>query len=184
MTDGSALLMAIVHSLHAQGRWAAARGSNLLDGGAPFYDIYETSDSKFISVGPIEPQFYAMLLEKAGLNEHDFGGQWDVKRWPEMRSGLEKVFRSKSRDEWCELLEGTDVCFAPVLDFREAPHHPHNRARETYIDVGGMTQPAPAPRFSRTRPDTPFAPHQPGADQEAVMRDWEVDLPLRLPSTK
>lgn len=184
MTDGSALLMAIVHSLHAQGRWAAARGSNLLDGGAPFYDTYETSDSKFISVGPIEPQFYAMLLEKAGLNEHDFGGQWDVKRWPEMRSGLEKVFRSKSRDEWCELLEGTDVCFAPVLDFREAPHHPHNRARETYIDVGGMTQPAPAPRFSRTRPDTPFAPHQPGADQEAVMRDWEVDLPLRLPSTK
>ncbi|MBT8048024.1 MAG: CoA transferase [Xanthomonadales bacterium] len=177
MTDGSALLMTLFHSLEAQGRWSAPRGSNLLDSGAHFYDVYETSDSQYVSIGSIEPQFYALLLEKAGLSEEDFGGQNDVRRWPEMKAGLEAVFKTRSRDEWCELLEGTDVCFAPVLDFREAPQHPHNQARQTYVEVGGLTQPAPAPRFSRTQPEIAFAPHQPGSDLDAVLDDWGAGRP-------
>ena len=121
------------------------RGGNLLDGGAHFYDVYETSDGKYISIGAIEPQFYALLLEKAGLNADHFSPQHDQELWPEFQLELRAVFKTRTRREWCELLEGTDACFAPVLDFEEAVDHPHNRARGTYIDVGGMTQPAPAP---------------------------------------
>ena len=176
MTDGSAVLMAMFHSLAAQGQWTTERGNNLLDGGAHFYDVYETRDSKYISVGSIEPQFYAILREKAGLSEEQWNAQNDRQQWPDMKSSLEAIFRSRTRDEWCELMEGSDVCFAPVLDFQEAPQHPHNRARETYIEVGGMTQPAPAPRFSRTRPETPFAPHWPGSDLDSILEDWGVTL--------
>jgi len=176
MTDGSAVLMAMFHSLAAQGQWTTDRGSNLLDGGAHFYDVYETSDAKYISVGSIEPQFYALLREKAGLSEEHWNAQNDSRRWPEMKNSLEAIFKARSRDEWCELMEGSDVCFAPVLDYQEAPQHPHNRARETYIEVGGMTQPAPAPRFSRTRPETPLAPNRPGSDLDSVLEDWGVTL--------
>jgi len=177
MTDGSALLMSMYHSFEAQGHWDPARGSNLLDGGAPYYDVYETSDSKYISIASIEPQFYALLMEKAGLSDEEFGVQNDSRRWPEMKEKLEIIFKTRSRDEWCELMEGSDVCFAPVLDIREAPQHPHNRARATYTDVGGMIQPAPAPRFSRTRPEPPFAPHTPGSDLDAVLEEWGVKPP-------
>jgi alpha-methylacyl-CoA racemase len=172
MTDGSALLMAVFHSLDEQGQWTPARGSNLLDGGAPFYDVYATSDDKYVSIGSIEPQFFALLLEKLGLNEAEFGAQFDMQRWPDQKRMLESVFRTRSRLEWCSLMEGTDVCFAPVLDLREAPLHPHNRARETYVELGGMTQPAAAPRFSRTPTGITFAPHDPGSDRDAVLRDW------------
>ena len=174
MTDGSAVLMSMCHALEAQGQWQHRRESNLVDGGAPFYDVYETRDGKYVSVGSIEPQFYALLVEKAGLDPAEFAPQMDTRRWPDLKRRLEAVFKSRSREEWCALMEGTDVCFAPVLDFHEAPQHPHNRARETYIEVGGMTQPAPAPRFSRTMPEVSHAPRELGADTEAVLEDWGV----------
>ena len=174
MTDGSAVLMAMFHSFDAQRQWNPERGMNLLDGGAHFYDVYETSDGKFISIGSIEPQFYALLLEKAGLDAEEFAHQYDIRRWPDLKRKLEEVFKTRSRDEWCELMEGTDVCFAPVLDLHEAPLHPHNRSRETYIDVGGMIQPAPAPRFSRTNPEIRHPSHMPGADNETVLEDWGI----------
>ena len=174
MTDGSALQMSLFHTLAAQGRYSVQRGSNLIDGGAHFYDVYETSDGKYVSIGSIEPQFYALLIEKAGLDAEEFTPQMDPAQWPEMKRKLEAVFRTRSRDEWCELMEGSDVCFAPVLDFHEAAEHPHNRARQTYVDVGGMTQPAPAPRFSRTASEVAFEPHDPGADKEDILSDWNI----------
>ncbi len=174
MSDGSALVTAIFHSLKAQGQWRTERGSNLLDGGAPFYQAYETQDGKHISIGPIEPQFFGVLLEKTGLDPEEFGPQNEVIRWPDQQRRLEVVFKTRSRDEWCEMLEGSDACFAPVLDFNEAPRHPHNRARDTYIEVGGMTQPAPAPRFSRTAPEVAHAAHQPGIDRDEVLKDWGI----------
>jgi alpha-methylacyl-CoA racemase len=179
MTDGSALLMSMIHSFAAQRQWSPERGSNLLDGGAHFYDVYETSDGKYISIGSIEPQFYAELVNKAGLDADEFGDQNDTRQWSELKSKLETVFKTRSREEWCELMEGSDVCFAPVLDIREAPQHPHNQARETYIDVGGMTQPAPAPRFSRTKPEVAHAPRMPGSDRAEVLKDWGISASNR-----
>jgi alpha-methylacyl-CoA racemase len=180
MTDGSALLMSLFHSLDAQGQWRHRRESNLLDGGAHFYDVYETKDGKFVSIGSIEPPFYALLLQKAGLDPVEFAAQMDSRQWPELKRKLEEAFKTRSRDEWCELMEGTDVCFAPVLDFQEAQQHPHNRARETYVKVGDMVQPAPAPRFSRTPSEVTRAGRDPGSDTQAVFRDWGVD-PSRRP---
>lgn len=174
MTDGSALLMALFHSLKAQGMWTDERGSNMLDSGAHYYDVYETSDGKYVSIGSIEPRFYSLLIEKAGLDAVEFADQNDPERWPDLKKKLESVFRSRSRQQWCELLEGTDVCFAPVLDINEAPLHPHNIERGTYIEVGGMTQPAPAPRFSRTIPEVVSAAHEPGSDLETVLTDWNI----------
>ncbi|NNK34259.1 MAG: CoA transferase [Xanthomonadales bacterium] len=175
MTDGSAVLMSLFHSLDAQGRFSPERGNNLLDGGTPFYDVYETADGKYVSIGPIEPHFYALLMEKAGLEPELVGAQNDPGRWPELRTRLEDLFKSRSRDEWCRLLEGTDACFAPVLDLHEAPNHPHNRARRTYSEIDGMIQPSPAPRFSRTAPEIRHAPEEPGASTEAVLREWGID---------
>ena len=174
MTDGSALLMALFHSLDAEGKWVQQRGSNLLDGGAHFYGVYETSDGKYISIGAIEPQFYALLVEIAELDPEDFGQQLDSRRWSELQRKLEGLFKSRTRAEWCELMEGTDICFAPVLDLHEAPLHPHNSARGTYVEVGGLVQPGPAPRFSRTVPEVAHPPHQPGIDTDEVLKDWGV----------
>ncbi|MFN7931181.1 MAG: CaiB/BaiF CoA-transferase family protein [Blastocatellia bacterium] len=150
MTDGSAMLMAIIYGLKAMGTWTNERGTNMLDGGAHFYGTYECSDGKFISIGSIEPQFYALLCAKAGLDDPAFQEQMNRARWPELQEKLAAVFQTKTRDEWCALMEGTDVCFAPVLDLDEAPQHPHNVARQAFVEVNGITQPAPAPRFSRT----------------------------------
>ena len=172
MTDGSALLMALIHSLDASGNWVQQRGSNLLDGGAPFYNVYETRDGKYISLGALEPQFYAQLLDMVGLSPEEFGDQMDQSRWPEQRQKLQALFKTRTQSEWCALMEGTDVCFAPVLDHREAPLHPHNRARVTYIEVGGTLQPAPAPRFSRTVPEVRHPPHLPGADAQEILESW------------
>lgn len=174
MTDGSALLMSLFHSLRAQGEWTLARGRNLLDGGAPFYDVYETSDGKYISIGSLEPQFFALLMKRVGLQHEKPENQNDPRHWQDLRERLTALFKTRSRDQWCELLEGSDVCFAPVLDFEEAPRHPHNRQRETYIEVGGRTQPAPAPRFSRTQPEVAFPPREPGLDRDSILADWEV----------
>ena len=171
MTDGSALLMTMMYTLKAMGEWTQQRGSNLLDGGAHFYDTYRCRDGKYISIGPIEPQFYALFLAKTGLTDPDFSQQWDRARWPELKARLAAHLETRSRDEWCQLLEGSDACVAPVLDMDEAPEHPHNRARGTFIEVGGVVQPAPAPRFSRSTPATPRPPKH-GATGEDVLADW------------
>ncbi|GGE81269.1 alpha-methylacyl-CoA racemase [Streptosporangium jomthongense] len=169
MTDGSAVLMSMFHSAYEMGLNSLERGTNRLDTGAHYYDCYETSDGKYISIGSIEPQFYAQLMDVAGLSRDEFGDQLDKSRWPELKKSMEQVFRQKTRDQWCELMEGTDICFAPVLDIKEAQSHPHNQARQTYVDVDGVQQPAPAPRFSRTAPGIRFAARQYGADTAEVL---------------
>jgi alpha-methylacyl-CoA racemase len=172
MTDGSALLGAMMYGLRAFGSWTDRRESNLLDGGAPFYDCYACLDGKFISVGAIEPQFYTQLLALAGVEDPQFRKQWRQADWPELKRKFAALFAARTRDEWCRLLEGTDVCFAPVLDMAEAPGHPHNAARATFVDVEGVTQPAPAPRFSRTQAEIGSPPSSPGQDGAAVLADW------------
>lgn len=150
MTDGTALLSAFTWGMKAMGQWSNHRGENLLDGGAHFYDTYACADGKFIAIGAIEPQFYAELRQRCGLDGALFDEQMDTARWPLLKIRLADVFRTRTRDEWCEILEGTDACFAPVLDWDEATKHPHNLARDTFVNVDGVVQPAPAPRFSRT----------------------------------
>lgn len=172
MVDGAASLMAMFFSFAAQGGFTDQRGTNLLDGGAHFYDSYETKDGKYVCLGSIEPQFYAQLIEKAGLDPATFAPQLDRARWPELKEKLAEVMRTRTRDEWCTLMEGTDVCFAPVLSIFEAPEHPHNRARGTFLEVEGIAQPAPAPRFSRTVPEVRGAAPAPGADSEDVLRSF------------
>lgn len=153
MTDGSASLMTIIYGLKAMGTWTNERGANMLDGGAHFYGTYECADGKYVAIGSIEPQFYALLFQKMGLDPAAFQEQMNKARWPELKEKLAQVFKTKTREEWCALMEGSDVCFAPVLDLDEAPQHPHNVARETFVEIDGVTQPAPAPRFSRTAPE-------------------------------
>ncbi|KQV45637.1 CaiB/BaiF CoA-transferase family protein [Massilia sp. Root335] len=169
MTDGAALLGAMMYGLRAHGSWSAARGANLLDGGAPFYATYACADGRFIAVGAIEPQFYARLLALAGADDPAFARQWRQDDWPALKDRFAALFATRTRDDWCALLEGTDACFAPVLDMDEAPRHPHNAARQTFVDVDGVTQPAPAPRFSRTAGQAgPVA----APDGAAILADW------------
>ena len=170
MVDGAAQLMWMFHSFQAFGLWdETQRESNMLDGGAHFYDTYECADGEYISLGSIEPQFYALLKELAGLSEEDFAEQNDQSCWPAMKEKLTAVIKTKSQAQWCEIMEGTDVCFAPVLNFMEAPKHAANVARNTYIEVDGMTQPAPAPRFSRTPSNVQHGAHDSGQDTDAVL---------------
>ncbi|MBB4154395.1 alpha-methylacyl-CoA racemase [Sphingomonas jinjuensis] len=169
MTDGSALLMGMIYSFRAQGFWADRRGVNLLDGGAPFYDTYQTADGGYVAIGAIEPHFYALLKEKAGLGS-EFAVQMDARRWPEQRAVLAGVFAGKTRDEWCAIMEGSDVCFAPVLSLDEAPEHPHNVARDTFVEAGGVVQPAPAPRYSATPTRQPAMPTA-DSDTAAVLAE-------------
>ncbi|MES2532222.1 MAG: CaiB/BaiF CoA-transferase family protein, partial [Pseudomonadota bacterium] len=150
MSDGTALLSAFMYGMKAQGQWSNQRGENLLDGGAHFYDTYVCADGKYVAIGAIEPQFYKELLTRCGVDDPLFDQQMDPARWPLLKLRLGDVFRMKTRDEWCALLEGTDACFAPVLDWDEAPLHPHNAARQAFVTVDGVLQPATAPRFSRT----------------------------------
>ncbi|HZU71190.1 MAG TPA: CaiB/BaiF CoA-transferase family protein, partial [Acidimicrobiales bacterium] len=144
MVDGAAVLAAMFHGFTASGIWTEERGTNLLDTGAHFYDVYETADARFVSIGSIEPQFYAELLRLTGLEGEDLPHQMDRSQWAALKERLAAVFRTKTRDEWCSIMEGTDVCFAPVLSLSEAPAHPHNQARRTFVEVGGVVQPAPA----------------------------------------
>src|ERR1700709_1170988 len=150
MCDGAASLMSMFFDMTAMGRWVEGREQNFLEGGAHFYGMYECSWGHFISIGSIEPQFYALLRQHAGLTDADFDAQMDRKAWPVLKEKLTKVFKSKTRDEWCAIMEGTDICFAPILTVAEAPKHPHNAARKIFVEPHGVTQPAPAPRFSRT----------------------------------
>lgn len=176
MTDGSALLMWMMHSFQAGGFWnAEERGVNVLDGATHFYDSYETADGKYIAVGAIEPQFYDELLEKLGVDKTQFKAQMDAAAWPEMKGKLAAVFKTRSRDEWCELFEGSDACVAPVLTMNEAPAHPHNQARNTYVMLNGQMQPAPAPRFSATPSAVRHGPKPAGADNTAVLEECGFD---------
>lgn len=174
MVDGSALLGAMLYGFRAYGAWNDQRGSNMLDGGAHFYDTYACADGKFISVGAIEPQFYQLLLQHAGITDPAFQQQMHTPAWPELKQKIATIFGSKTRAEWCAVMEGTDICFSPVLDMAEAPQHPHNLARQNFIEVDGVTQPAPAPRFSRSVPDVPQPPAQPGQHSQDILRDWGV----------
>jgi alpha-methylacyl-CoA racemase len=172
MVDGACALMAFFHGLRAAGLWTDKRGVNLLDGGAHFYNTYETADGRWVAVGALEPQFYALLLERAGITDPSFEDQMDRSKWPKNARELAAVFRTKTQAEWCDILEGTDACFAPVLSFDEALTHPHNVAREVFVEVEGVRQPAPAPRFSRTQPEIQGPPPEPGEHTAAALADW------------
>lgn len=172
MTDGAALISAFMYGMKAMGQWSNQRGENLLDGGAHFYDTYACADGKFVAVGAIEPQFYAEFCRLCGIEDALFQGQMDTTRWPLLKLRLADVFRTRTRDEWSEILEGTDACFAPVLDWDEAPSHPHNAARGTYVTLDGVVQPAPAPRFSRTGNSVPRAAE--AASMDDALRAWAV----------
>jgi alpha-methylacyl-CoA racemase len=171
MVDGSALLTSFVYGLRAAGGWRDARGTNLLDGGAPFYDTYATADGEFVAVGALEPQFYAALLHGLGLADADLPDQHDRVGWPVLRQRFAAIFAQRTRAEWEQVFAGTDACVSPVLSLAEAPAHPHAVARNAFLAVGDVTQPAPAPRFGRTPADSPSPPPRPGADTDAVLVD-------------
>ena len=176
MTDGSALLMNGVFGMMNTEHWVHERGSNMLDSGAHFYGTYETKDAKFISIGSIEPQFYALLLQKSGLDAiEDLPRQMERGQWPAVQSQLTEIFKTKTRDEWDEIMLGTDICYAPILDFNDAINHPHNQSRDTFVTVDGIHQAAPAPRFSRTPPETPPSAVLPGAQTDEVLRQFGFD---------
>jgi alpha-methylacyl-CoA racemase len=173
MVDGAAQLCTMLHAFRNAGMWSGARGENLLDTGAPFYEVYETADRAFVAIGALEPEFYAELLAKLGLSDDArFAGQMDRSRWPAMRAALDERFKQKTRAEWCELFANSDACFAPVLAPGEAANHPHNVARGTFQEAFGALQPAPAPRFSRTPSAIQSPPALPGADTERALGDW------------
>jgi alpha-methylacyl-CoA racemase len=170
MTDGSASLMGVFYGMLASGLWRDERGVNLLDSGAHFYDTYETKDGKYIALGSIEPHFYRELRDKAGLGDPEFDLQMDRSAWPSLKEKLAAAIRTRTRDEWDAILLGSDVCYAPVLSLSEAPKHPHNVARGTFVEIDGVVQPAPAPRFSRTSPHLPHGARPP--DSEAALAAW------------
>lgn len=170
MTDGSALLMGLMYGRMAEGQWRDARGQNMLDGAAHFYGTYQCADGKWIALGSIEPQFYALLIEKSGLSDVDQTQQRDPASWPAMRQTFERIFATRTRREWCDVMEGTDVCFAPVLSMTEAPLHPHNVARKTFCEIQGVLQPSVAPRFSQTPTAAIRAPAATGAHTVDILR--------------
>jgi alpha-methylacyl-CoA racemase len=172
MVDGSAVLMAMTWGLRAMGAFEERLGVNVLDTGAPFYDTYETADGKFVSLGSLEPQFYAELIERLGLSGEDLPAQMDRDGWPMLRARLTALLKTKTRDEWCEVLEGSDACFAPVLTMTEAVQHPHIRARRTIVEDDGVPQPAPAPRFSRTPGAIQRRAAKPGEHTDHALADW------------
>ncbi len=172
MTDGSAALMAAIYGLKSMGVWNDKKGTNLLDSGSHFYDTYECADGKWISLGSIEPKFYALLREKADLDGDLFEDQMNRDTWPAKKEKLAEIVQEKTRQEWCDLMEGSDVCFAPVLDLEEAPAHPHNQARQTFVELDGVQQPNAAPRFSRTPGGIQGPPPVAGEHSEEALADW------------
>lgn len=175
MVDGAAVLTTMFHGFRAMGIWEDARGTNLLDTGAHFYDVYETADGNYVSIGSIEPQFYAELLRLTDLDGEELPWQHDRAKWPALKERLAEIFKAKTRDEWCEVMEGTDVCFAPVLSLGEAPQHPHNVHRGTFLELDGVVQPAPAPRFSATPPSVQRPPAHAGQHTDEVLTEWGID---------
>jgi len=172
MVEGAALLAAMFSGFLASGTWKEERAANILDTGAPWYDVYETKDGRHVAIGSIEERFFQDLLSRLGLKGDQLPPQHERARWPELRALLEKTFRSKTRDEWCSVFEGSDACFAPVLSWSEARAHPHNLARSAYVEVAGVPQPAPAPRFSRSVPRVPGDPPERGAGGRAALAAW------------
>lgn len=172
MVDGVAAMMSSIYGLNAAGGWSTERGTNFLDGASHFYNTYETADGKWITVGAFEAEFYSLLINLTGVDVEEFRPQMDSDRWSEWEQILTKVFLQKTRDEWCTLMEGTDVCFAPVLNIEEATEHPHNVYRGTFVEVDGVIQPAPAPRFSRTKPEIQSPPPEVGQHTESALGDW------------
>ena len=171
MVDGAPALMALMHTFLARGMWSNDREANLLDGGAPFYRTYETSDGKHLAVGPLEPQFFAELVAKAGLPDEHRASQMNANEWPARHEAYAAVFKTKTRDEWEAVFDGTDACVTPILNWTEAPAHPHATERSAYVEVEGVTQSAPAPRFDRTPAATPTPAVAPGADTDAAMAE-------------
>ncbi|MBV9701672.1 MAG: CoA transferase [Methylobacteriaceae bacterium] len=179
ISDGVAHLMTNFHGLYGAGLISIRRGENFSDSGAPYYDVYECADGTYVSIAPIEDKFFALLIEALGFDSAVFPAQNDRSRWPEMRSLFAERFKTKSRAEWTELLEGSDACFAPVLTLEEAPTHPHMQARGCYVEIDGVIQPAPAPRFSRTQPDTPIAARSADVTPpDEALRGWRVAAKL------
>lgn len=174
IVDGATSLMASQHQLAAMGLWNTRRGENLFDGGAPFYGVYRCGDGGHVSIGPLEPQFYAQLMDKLEIDPDSMPQSWSGGDWPAAKERLAAVFQTRSRDEWCALLEGTDVCFAPVLNYEESAQHPHMAARQTYVEVEGVRQAAPAPRFSRTPGQVQGPAPKPGADAAEILAHWGV----------
>ena len=176
MTEGAASLMSMFYGFAAAGIWQPPRGTNLLDGGAHFYDCYETKDGEYVALGAIEPQFYALLREKLGLEgDTKLDAQMDRKNWPELKKTIATAVKQKTRAELDALLLGSDACYAPVLSMKDAPHHPHNKARQAFVEVDGVVQPAPAPRFSHTPTPPPGPVRKTGADNDEVLSDWGFD---------
>jgi alpha-methylacyl-CoA racemase len=172
ITDGVANLLTMHYGFRQAGEWSIDRGSNLTDGGAPFYDVYRTRDDLYVSVGAVEKKFFGELLQRLGIRAEEFSVQHDRSDWDALRRRLAEVFATRTRAEWCALLEGTDVCFAPVLDMDECVSHPHNRARNTHVEFEGVMNPAPAPRFSETPSELRSAPPAPGQHSVQALRDW------------
>jgi alpha-methylacyl-CoA racemase len=172
MVEGASLLAAMFAGLLKDGQWNETRGDNILDTGAPWYNVYETKDGKHVSIGSIEARFFDELLEKLQIDKSRIAPQHDRGRWPEMKALFARQFKAKTREEWCRVFEGSDACFAPVLSFSEARRDAHNRARQSFVSIGGVEQPAPAPRFSRTPPAVRAAPPERGEGGRAALADW------------
>ena len=175
MSDGAASLATMFYGMRAAGIWTDDREANLLDGGAHFYDTYECADGKWVSIGSIEPQFYALLLEKAEITDPAFQAQMDKSAWPDLKAKMIDLLKTKTRDEWCAIMEGTDICFAPVLSMAEAPTYKHNADRGTFVEIEGVMQPAPAPRFMDTPGEIQGRPAGPGEHTDEILEDWGVD---------
>ena len=186
MVDGAATLMGFFHAMMAMGAWSGERGTNILDTGAHYYDTYETKDGFYISLGSIEPQFYAELIEKLGLDPASLPKQNDRAKWPEMKERFEAIFKTKTREQWCALMEGSDICFAPVLSMKEVAQHPHLAHRSTYVEKHGLIQPAPSPRFSRTPAELDRPPARPGEHTDEILAGFgfKPDEIAKLRETK
>jgi len=172
MVEGASLLAAMFHGFLKADQWSETRGANILDTGAPWYDVYETRDGKYVAIGAIEAKFYDELLSRLSLEGGNLPGQYERARWPELREIFRRTFKSRTRDEWCRAFEGSDACFAPVLTFSESRRHPHNAARGSFVEASGVAQPAPAPRFSRTPGAVRRAPPERGEGGLAALADW------------
>ena len=175
MCDGVALLSSSIFGAAQMGFWNLEPGTNMLDTGSPFYDVYECADGRYVSIGALEPQFYAELLDVLGLAGEELPAQMDIGAWPELKARVEAIFKTRTRDEWCEAMEGRDVCFAPVLTMREAPEHPHNASRGVFVEHDGQVQPAPAPRFDRTPAGIERGPSPPGAQTSECLAAWGIE---------
>ena len=176
MTDGSALLMTMMYGMYSAGQWKDQRDSNLLDGAAHFYGCYECKDNKYISIGSIEPQFYAALIRCMQLDETTFNNQFDQKQWPELKKIVSERFKTRTRDEWCEIFKGNDVCFAPVLSLQESVNYQHNKDRQTFVEIAGINQPAPAPRFSRTESQVKHPPLKVGSNTQEIIDELKLTM--------